>query len=111
MSTISVGQYFSFTSRSRYGLGGYPKLCTKVSKGRVYFRRQHLDGQIDPMDKEEYCSLSSVGFIADTSAEIMAIYQLGKLKDDEIHAAIGQIDLKYEDKLRELRATFQKATT
>ena len=55
---------------------------------------------------DEFCSLSSVEFIADTPEEIMAIYELGNQQRDAIDASTTAIKAEYAAKLVDLRKSF-----
>ena len=89
---IKPGQWFDTGNFIVDRFGGHPKLCTRIGGSRVYFTRWCEDPVHMAEQKQgEYCSKSSIGFVADTREEIQAISELGRAQHDEIMAARKQI--------------------
>lgn len=100
------GQWFDTGTMYTNGRTGWPKLCTSVSGSRVYFRRWNksaeYQAEIDAQPPE-YCSLSSVGYVTDSKAEMIERIDLGRVHMARIEAALKAVNEQFDVEAAALR--------
>lgn len=107
MSQIEAGKWLNLHSYIADSFGGHPKICTKVSKTRVYYKRWFEDKERTAEASEEFCNIDSVCFVCDTLEEIQAISKLGLEQVEAISDARKVVKDDYTKRLIALRKKFK----
>lgn len=106
---LKPGMYFLSDSLLTIGVYGVPRVCTRISKSRVYFKR------IKPADAgrhwedrgEEFCSLSSVTVVRPTLEEILELHALGNAHVARVQQYTQESLVLLRESIEETRLRYQ----